>query len=157
MKTAPKVQVRQLMQQAEKSKNERHHTNATFLYRHVRAHFHRGETSKASGADSSISSASCTIADDVSALSVDSLFVDSSVPTERDRRTLLSTPKRQHLTSSRQSHPRASPWLTGSTAHAAQTHPEPKGPGLPMYTLSCRRPCAKRRMLCSLSKDACGR
>ena len=36
MNTAPKVQVRRLMQQAEKYKNERHHTYATFLFRDVR-------------------------------------------------------------------------------------------------------------------------
>ena len=36
MNTAPKVQVRRLMQQAEKNKNERHHTYATFLFRDVR-------------------------------------------------------------------------------------------------------------------------
>ena len=36
MNTAPKVQVRRLMQQAENTKNERHHTYAMFLYRDVR-------------------------------------------------------------------------------------------------------------------------
>ena len=36
MNTAPEVQVRRLMQQAEKYKNERHHTYATFLFRDVR-------------------------------------------------------------------------------------------------------------------------
>ena len=36
MNTAPRVQVRRLMQQAEKYKNERHHTYATFLFRDVR-------------------------------------------------------------------------------------------------------------------------
>ena len=55
------------VQQAEKSKNERHHTYATFLYRFVWAHLHRGETSKAGGAASSISSASMTTADIVPA------------------------------------------------------------------------------------------
>ena len=36
MNTAPKVQVRRPMQQAEKHKNERHHTYATFLFLDVR-------------------------------------------------------------------------------------------------------------------------
>ena len=37
MNTAPKVQVRRLMQQAEKlNKNDRHHTYATVLFRDVR-------------------------------------------------------------------------------------------------------------------------
>ena len=36
MNTALKVQVRRLMQEAEKYKNERHHTYAMFLYRDVR-------------------------------------------------------------------------------------------------------------------------
>ena len=50
-------------------------------------------------ADSSIPFAGFTTADDVSAVSVDTLFLVSSVSTERDRRALLSTPCRRKTSS----------------------------------------------------------
>jgi len=76
-----------------------------------------GRRRRSCGADSSIFSASCTTADDVSALTVDTLFVGlKRIDRERQESMALHTLSQEdvirHVTRTRQSSPRASPQLT---------------------------------------------